>query len=84
MNQDGSQEKIIRIDEVQVKRELNDIVRSTVEEPVNKLLDAEADELCGVGRYEQNPGRIDTRAGSCQRNLDTQNIKMYLLASFRM
>ncbi|GAB6275568.1 MAG: hypothetical protein SAMD01599839_01080 [Rectinema sp.] len=74
MNQDGSQEKIIRIDEVQVKRELNDIVRSTVEEPVNKLLDAEADELCGVGRYEQNPGRIDTRAGhlfECNNSIHT-------------
>ena len=72
MNQEGSQEKIIRIDEVQVKRELNDIVRGTVEETLNKLLDAEADELCGAGRYKRSPERIDTRAGSYQRNLDTQ------------
>jgi hypothetical protein len=31
MNQEGSQEKIIRIDEALVKRELNDIVRDTPE-----------------------------------------------------
>jgi len=72
MNPEGSQEKIIRIDEALVKRELSDIVRGTVEETLNKLLDAEADELCGAGRYERNPDRVDTRAGSYQRNLDTK------------
>jgi transposase-like protein len=72
MNQEGSQEKIIRVDESLVKRELSDIVRGTVEETLNKLLDAEADELCGAGRYERNPDRVDTRAGSYQRNLDTK------------
>jgi len=40
MNQEGSQEKIIRIDEGLVKRELSEIVRGTVEETLNKLLDA--------------------------------------------
>ena len=72
MNQEGSQEKIIRIDEALVKRELNDIVRGTVEETLNKLLDAEADELCGASRYERTADRIDTRAGSYQRRLDTK------------
>lgn len=71
MNQDGSQERIIKIDEALVKRELGDIVRGTVEETLNKLLDAEADELCGAARYERSPDRVDTRAGSYQRNLDT-------------
>lgn len=71
MNQNGSQERIIKIDEALVKRELGDIVRGTVEETLNKLLDAEADELCGAARYERSPDRVDTRAGSYQRNLDT-------------
>lgn len=60
MNQEGSQEKIIRIDEGLVKLELSEIVRGTVEETLNKLLDAEADELCSAGRYERSPDRIDT------------------------
>jgi putative transposase len=78
MNQEGSQGKIIRVDESLVKRELSDIVRGTVEETLNKLLDAEADELCGAGRYERSPDRIDTRAGSYERNLETKAGKVRL------
>ncbi len=78
MNQNGSQEKIIKIDEGLVKRELNDIVRDTVEETLNKLLDAEADQLCGAGRYERSPDRIDTRAGSYERSLETKAGKVKL------
>jgi len=78
MNPNGSQEKIIRIDEGLVKRELSEIVRGTVEETLNKLLDAEADELCGAGRYERSPDRIDTRAGSYERNLETKAGKVKL------
>jgi len=35
----------------------------TVEETLNALLDAEADRLCGAGRYERRQSRQDTRAG---------------------
>ncbi len=35
-----------------------------VEETLNAMLDAEADRLCGAGRYERSEGRQDTRAGS--------------------
>jgi transposase-like protein len=55
-----------------VKRELGEVVRETVEETLNRLLDAEADELCKAGRYERSPDRVDTRAGSYQRNLQTK------------
>jgi len=78
MNQEGSQAKIIKIDEGLVKRELSDIVRDTVEETLNKLLDAEADQLCGAGRYERSPDRIDTRAGSYERSLETKAGKVKL------
>lgn len=61
-----------------MKRELSEIVRGTVEETLNKLLDAEADELCGAGRYERSPERIDTRAGSYERNLATKAGKVTL------
>jgi len=72
MNQKDSQAKIIKIDEGLMKRELSDIVRDTVEETLNKLVDAEADQLCGAGRYKRSPDRIDTRAGSYERSLETK------------
>jgi putative transposase len=72
MDHEGPQNKIIQIDEALVKRELGEVVRETVEETLNRLLDAEADELCKAGRYERSPDRVDTRAGSYQRNLQTK------------
>ena len=35
------------------------------------MLDAEADQLCGAGRYERSQARQDTRAGSYERTLQT-------------
>ncbi len=49
-----------------------EIVRGTVEEVLNAMLDAEADRLCGAGRYERNEGRQDTWAGSYERSLHTK------------
>ena len=37
------------------------MVRGTVEETLNAMLDAEADRLCGAGRSERNEARQDTR-----------------------
>jgi transposase-like protein len=48
------------------------VVRSTVEETLNALLDAEADRLCGAERYERTEARKDTRAGSYERHLQTK------------
>jgi len=72
------QGKIIQIDEALVKRELGDVVRETVEETLNKMLDAEADELCKATRYERTAKRIDTRAGHYERSLDTKAGKVQL------
>ena len=38
---------------------------------LNAMLDAEADQLCGAGRYERSQARQDTRAGSYDRSLQT-------------
>ncbi len=78
MDAEGPQGKIIRIDESLVKRELGEVVRGTVEETINKLLDAEADDLCKAGRYERSPDRIDTRAGYYERGLETKAGKVKL------
>jgi transposase-like protein len=65
-------EKVIQIDEGKVQAHLGEIVRGTVEETLNGLLDAEADRLCKAKRYERNADREDTRAGSYRRSLDTK------------
>ncbi len=65
-------EKVIRIDEQRIKSHLGEIVRDTVEETLNELLDAEADDLCGAKRYEHDENRKDTRAGHYTRKLETK------------
>jgi putative transposase len=64
--------QVVQIDEGRIASHLDEVVRSTVEETLNGLLDAEADRLCGVQRYERNEARRDTRAGSYQRQLQTK------------
>jgi hypothetical protein len=65
----GSREKqplgpVVQIDEGRIQAHLDGVVRSTVEEALNALLEAEADHLCGARKYERTEGRKDTRAGS--------------------
>jgi transposase-like protein len=64
--------KVIRIDEGEIRGHLDEMVRGTVEETLNSLLDAEADELCRAQRYERSADRVDTRAGHYQRKLHTK------------
>ncbi len=64
--------QIIRIEQEQLTRHLDKVVRGTVEETLNALLDAEADRLCQAGRYEHSEKRKDTRAGHYKRKLDTK------------
>ena len=64
--------KVIRIDEGEIRGHLTELVRGTVEETLNTMLDAEADELCNAQRYEHSPDRVDTRAGHYKRKLHTQ------------
>lgn len=68
----GAKEKMIEIHENEIKSHVNGIVCQTVEETLNGLLDAEADALCGAGRYERSAERRDTRAGHYKRGLQTQ------------
>jgi Transposase, Mutator family len=62
----------VQIDEAKVHEHLDGVVRRTVEETLNALLDAEADDLCGARRYERTEARLDTRAGHYQRKLHTK------------
>ena len=64
--------KVIRIDEGEIRGHLDEMVRDTVEETLNAMLDAEADEMCQAQRYERSADRIDTRAGKYSRTLHTK------------
>ena len=54
---------VIRIDDERIKGHLDRVVRGTVEETLNAMLDAEADRLCNAQRYERTEARRDKRAG---------------------
>src|SRR6187402_2784295 len=64
--------EVIQIDEARIRDHLGEMVRGTVEETLNALLDAEADRLCGAKRYERTADRVDTRAGHYERKLQTK------------
>jgi putative transposase len=59
----------IRVDEQQLRGHIDEAVRSSVEETLNGLLEAEADAICRAGRYERSADRVDTRAGHYERKL---------------
>ncbi|HYW78205.1 MAG TPA: transposase, partial [Thermoguttaceae bacterium] len=65
-------ENIIRIDEGEIRSHVDEVVRGSVEETLNGLLDAEADQLCRAQRCERSANRVDTRAGHYTRNLQTK------------
>ena len=63
---------VIRVDEQELRGHLDEVVRTSVEETLNGMLDAEADRLCQAKRYERTADRVDTRAGSYERKLTTK------------
>jgi hypothetical protein len=63
---------VITIDDDRIKNHLDRVVRGSVEETLNALLDAEADRLCNAQRYERSAARRDTRAVHYERNLQTK------------
>lgn len=62
----------VSVDETKLKAHVDEVVRGSVEETLNTLLDAEADRICRAQRYERSPARVDTRAGHYERQLGTQ------------
>lgn len=64
--------KVVQIDDARIEDHLGELVRGTVEETLNAMLDAEADAMCGAQRYERSPDRIDTRAGHYDRKFHTK------------
>ena len=64
-------EKIVQLNEAAIKSELKELVRGSVEETLNELLEAEAEKLTQAARYERNEQRQGYRSGHYNRNLTT-------------
>jgi putative transposase len=62
---------IIQLNEDLIKHDLKDLVRSSVEETLNALLDHEADELVNASKYERTENRNGYRSGHYERNFTT-------------
>ena len=62
---------IIQLNEDLIKNNLKDLVRDSVEETLNALLDHEADELVRAGKYERTRDRKGYRSGHYERNFGT-------------
>lgn len=66
--------EIVRTNGKIMEEHLGEMVRSTVEETLNRFLDAEADHIYGAERYERSPYScsVDSRFGRYQRRLKTK------------
>ena len=50
----------IRVDTAELRGHVDAVVRASVEETLNALLQVEADGICGATRYERSPERIES------------------------
>ena len=64
-------EKIVTLNEEVIKGQLKELVRGSVEETLNELLEQEAEKLTQAARYERNEARRGYRSGHYDRNLTT-------------
>lgn len=64
-------EKIVQLNEEVIKGQLKEMVRGSVEETLNELLEQEAEKLTQAARYERNETRQGYRSGHYDRNLTT-------------
>ena len=64
-------DKIIQLNEGVIKQEIKELVRSSVEETLNNLLEQEAAELTKAERYERTQERQGYGSGHYERNLTT-------------
>ena len=62
---------IASVDEESLESDLRELVRKTVQETLNALLDEEADEMVGAERHERTAAREACRSGHCKRKLAT-------------
>ena len=71
-------QQILQVDPAMLETTLDRMVRKSVEETLNAMLDAEADEITGAARYERSGERKAYRAGHYERDLTVKAGKMSL------
>ena len=64
-------EKIVQLNEEVIKGQIKELVRGSVEETLNELLEKEAESLTQAARYERNETRQGYRSGHYDRCLTT-------------
>ena len=64
-------EKIVQLNEEIIKGQLKELVRGSVEETLNELLEKEAESLTQAARYEHSEARQGYRSGHYDRSLTT-------------
>ena len=69
---------IVQFNEEAVKGELKDLVRTSVEETLNELLNKEAEELTSAAKYERTESRQGYRSGHYSRKLTTTSGEVHL------
>ena len=60
---------IVQFNEETIKGQIKELVRGSVEETLNELLEAGAQKLTQAARYERSETRQDYRSGHYDRNL---------------
>ncbi|BAL01139.1 putative transposase [Oscillibacter valericigenes Sjm18-20] len=63
--------KIVQLNDKVIKRQIKELVRSSVEETLNGMLEAEANQLTNAAKYERSEERQGYRSGHYNRNLTT-------------
>lgn len=71
-------QQILQVGQAMLETTLDRMVRKSVEETLNAMLDAEADEITGAARYERSGERKAYRAGHYERDLTVKAGKMSL------
>ena len=64
-------EKIVQLNEEVIKGQIKELVRGSVEEALNELLEKEAESLTQAARYERSEARQGYRSGHYDRSLTT-------------
>ena len=64
-------EKIVQLNEEVIKGQIKELVRGSVEETLNELLEKEAESLTQAARYERSEARQGYRSGHYDRCLTT-------------
>lgn len=70
---------IIHLNPEAIHTELKDLVKNSIEETLNAMLDAEADRLVNAERYARNEERQGYRAGHYERKFGTSSGEVKML-----